>query len=166
MVGDFNKLRKLRLGIPEHQNVTLGNGDNAVTVAVVALSADIMQQLDEQVEGYCQKNADKVNDDVRTQYYNRLLTYYCMRDPEDPTLQTMMAESADEVAEIMDIEDISRICNAYGDLMMNKAPKIEIISEEQLELIKKHLEVTPLSDLSTVLLVHLGSCHQAIISEI
>lgn len=165
MVGD-SKLRNLRSGIPAHQNVTLGGGNSTVDVAVVALSVDIMQSLDEQVEEYCQKNTGKTNDDVRSQYYNRLLTYYCMRDPSDPTLSTKMADSPDEVAEILDLEDISRVCNAYGELMINKAPKLEILTEEQLSLIKKHLEVTSLSDLSTVLLVHLMSCHQAIVSEI
>lgn len=165
MVGE-NKLKNLRMGIPMHQNVTLGEGDRSVQVAVVSLSVDTMQMLDEQVEEYCSKNPDKTNDIVRSQYYNKLLAYYCMRDASDPTYQTMLAESVEEVGAIMDLEDISRICNAYGELMMNKAPKIELLTQEQLELIKKHLEVTQLSDLSTVLLVHLGNCHQAIVSEL
>lgn len=166
MVGESSKLRNLRMGIPVHKNVTLGSGDRSVMVAVVALSIDAMQQIDEQVEIYHQSNPSKVNDDVRSQYYNRLLAYNCMRDPSDPTLSTKMAESADEIAEVLDLEDVSRIANAYGELMLNKAPKLEIITEEQLELVKKHLEVTQLSDLSTVLLVHLANCHQAIVSEI
>ena len=67
--------------------------------------------------------------------------------------------------ECMDLEDINRVVNAYGELMMNKAPKLELLTQAQLETVKKHLEVTPLSDLSTVLLVHLANCHQTIVSE-
>ena len=89
-----------------------------------------------------------------------------MRDPSDPTLSTKIASSPAEVGECLDNEDISRICGAYGELIINKAPKLETLTQEELDIIKKHLEVTPLSDLSTVLLVHLKNCHQTIVSEI
>lgn len=165
MVGGKNKLWQLRAGIPIHKNVTLGNGDSTVEVTVVSLSADIMQTIDETVELYCKKNKDKVNDIVRTQFYNINLVHHCMRDPNSDRFSVKMTESPEEVAAIMDLEDISRITNAYQELILNKAPKLEFITQEQLDEIKKHLEVTPLSDLSTVLLVHLANCHRTIVSE-
>ena len=166
MVGDNkSKLWKLRYGVPEHKNVTLGNGDNTVDVTVVSLSADVMQMIDEVVEEYCNKNKERVNDVVRSQFYNINLVHHCMRDPNSDRFSEKMTESPEEVAQIMDLEDISRIVNAYQELIMNKAPKLEFITQEQLDEIKKHLEVTPLSDLSTVLLVHLANCHRTIVSE-
>lgn len=164
MVGG-SKLWKLRSGIPVHKNVTLGNGDSTVEVTVVSLTADTMQMIDEVVEEYCKKNKDKVNDAVRSQFYNINLVHHCMRDPNSDRFSVKMTDSPEEVANMMDLEDISRIVNAYQELILNKAPKLEFITQEQLDEIKKHLEVTPLSDLSTVLLVHLANCHRTIVSE-
>lgn len=166
MVGDNNfSIRNLRTGTPVHKNVVLQHGDVTVTVAVIALTADEMQQIDEMVQDYATTNQSKVNDSVRSQYYNKLLAYYCMRDPQDRTLRTMMASSVDEVGEILDLEDISRVVNAYGELMINKAPKLEALTQEQYDTIKKHLEETPLSGLSTVSCVHLKNCLLTIQSE-
>ena len=155
--GNKSKLWKLRSGIPEHKNVILGNGDNTVEVTVVSLSADVMQMIDEVVEEYCSKHKERVNDIVRSQFYNINLVHHCMRDPNSDRFSEKMTDSPEEVAQIMDLEDISRVVNAYQELIMNKAPKLEFITQEQLDEIKKHLEVTPLSDLSTVLLVHLAN---------
>ncbi len=123
MVGDNkSKLWKLRYGVPEHKNVTLGNGDNTVDVTVVSLSADVMQMIDEVVEEYCNKNKERVNDVVRSQFYNINLVHHCMRDPNSDRFSEKMTDSPEEVAQIMDLEDISRIVNAYQELIMNKAP--------------------------------------------
>lgn len=165
MVGGKSKLWQLKSGIPVHKNVTLGNGDTAVKVTVVSLPADVMQMIDEIVEEYCKKNKDRVNDAVRTQFYNINLVHHCMRDPNSDRYSIKMTDSPEEVASMMDLEDISRIVNAYQELILNKAPKLEFITQEQLDEIKKHLEITPLSDLSTVLLVHLANCHRTIVSE-
>lgn len=158
------KLRNLRKGIPLHKNVVLGSGEATVKVAVVLLSNDMMQSIDEQTEEYCNENKKKVNARIRDYYHNRLLAFYCMRDPEDPTFQTPIAESIDEVKEL-DLDDIKRVMTAYSELLLNKSPKLELLKQEELDELKKHLETTPLSDLSTVLLVHLKSCHQTIVSE-
>lgn len=165
MVGGKSKLWQLRAGIPAHKNVILGNGDTTVEVTVVALSADTMQMIDETVEVYCKRNKEKVNDTVRAQYYNIHLVHHCMRDPNSDRFSQKMTDSPEEVANMMDLEDISRIINAYQELILNKAPRLEMVTQEQLDDIKKHLEVTPLSDLSTVLLVHLANCHRTIVSE-
>lgn len=97
--------------------------------------------------------------------YNKLLAYYCMRDPDDPTMNTKLADSVEEVGEFLDLEDISRVVNAYSELIMNKAPKIELMSQEEFDELKKYLDVTPLSDLSTVSLVHLGNFRRSVVSE-
>lgn len=165
MVGGKSKLWKLRAGIPVHKNVTLGNGDSTVQVTVVSLPADTMQMIDESVEVYCKQNKDKVNDAVRAQFYNINLVHHCMRDPNSDRFSVKMTDSPDEVAAMMDLEDISRIINAYQELILNKAPRLEMMTQEQLDEVKNFLEVTPLSDLSTVLLVHLGNCHRTIVSE-
>lgn len=165
MVGGKSKLWQLRAGIPVHKNVTLGNGDSTVQVTVVSLTADVMQMIDETVEEYCRKNKDKINDIVRTQYYNINLVHHCMRDPNSDRFSVKMTDSPEEVASIMDLEDISRVTNAYQELILNKAPRLEMITQAQLDEIKNYLEVTPLSDLSTVLLVHLANCHRTIVSE-
>ena len=159
-----SKIRQLRTGTPIHKKITLGSGDSSVDLAVVILNADVSQEIEESVQEYASENIDKVNDAVKNQYYNVLLAYHCLRDPDD--LSQRVVESPKELQEILDLEDISRIVNAYGELMMNKAPKLELLSQDQIDVIKKHLEVTPLKDLSTVLLVHLVSCHQTIVSEI
>jgi len=164
-MGD-NILRRLRNGAPQHKKIVLGNGEDSITVVVVMLSIDEMQMINEKVEEYAHINPNKMSDSVKQQMYNKLLAYNCMRDPSDPTLSTKIASSPAEVGECLDNEDISRICGAYGELIINKAPKLETLTQEELDIIKKHLEVTPLSDLSTVLLVHLKNCHQTIVSEI
>lgn len=161
----MSKIRNLRMGTPPHKTVKIGNGENAITVKVVALPLDVTQSIEEQVEEYCQLNKGKVNNNVRQQMYNKLLAYNCMRDPDDPTMNTKVAESADEVGEFMDLEDISRVVNTYSELIMNKAPKIELITQEEFDELKKYLDVTPLSDLSTVSLVHLENFHRSVVSE-
>lgn len=159
------KISKLRRGIRPYRRVTLGNGDNSLDVIVVLLSADDMQEIEELTEQYCQNNKDRINQKVRRKYYNKLLCHYCMMDPDDSTFTTPITESPDEVGENMDEEDINRICQAYSELLINKAPKLEMLKKEEFEELKKHLEVTPLSDLSTVSLAHLVNFHRTIVSE-
>ena len=103
------------------------------------------------------------NQKTRAMYYNRLLCFECMRVPGN--LLTKVASSADEVGELLDDEDIKRICEKYNELLVNKAPKLEVLTEEELDSLKKYLEVTPLKDISTVSLVHLKYCHQTLVSE-
>lgn len=156
-----SKLRNLRTGKPLHKKITLGNGDSQISVAIVILNSDTMLQIEEKTEEYCQTH--KVNNNIKTQYYNRLLVSECMRDPDDTHIK--LAESEEEIGAYMDLEDISRVVKAYQELMVNKAPKIEFLSQEDLDELKKHLEVTSLNDLSTVLQIHLKSCHQTLVSE-
>lgn len=161
-MADAKTLHALRKGIPPHKKVHIG-GPDGYDVSVVVLSADKCLEIEEEVQEYCTSREKRVNDKVRQQFYNAILVKECMRDPDD--LSKHLADSVAEVMECMDLEDINRVVKAYGELMMNKAPKLELITHEQLEVVKKHLEVTPLSDLSTVLLVHLANCHQTIVSE-
>lgn len=157
-----SKLRNLRTGTPPHKTIVVGN-TNKIKVSVVILSADVALEIEEKVQEYCSTNDKKVNDAVRAQFYNALLAYHCMRDPDN--LNERMVDNVAEVMEYLDLEDISRVVSAYAELMMNKAPKLELLTNDELNVIKNHLEVTPLSDLSTVLLVHLANCHQTIVSE-
>lgn len=162
-------LRSLRRGVPPHKRVHIG-GDNGYDVQVVILSADKCLEIEELTNEYCasrdKKSHDpngKVNDNVRNQFYNALLVHESIRDPDD--LSVRLSSSVQEVMECMDLEDINRVVKAYGELMMNKAPKLELLTEDQFQVVKKHLEVTPLSGLSTVSLVHLANFHQTIVSE-
>ena len=162
MIGEKKSLKDLRRGIPPHKRVHIGGADG-YDVMVVVLSADKCLEIEEQTQDYCSSRGSKANENVKNQFYNALLVANCMRDPDDLTVP--IASSLNEVMECMDLEDINRVVNAYGELMMNKAPKLELLTQTQLETVKKYLEVTPLSDLSTVLLVHLANCHQTIVSE-
>ena len=161
-MSSAKSLRDLRRGIPPHKRVHIG-GTEGYDVTVVILSADKCLELEELTNEYCNTREKRVNDTVRNQFYNALLVNECMRDPDD--ISERISSSVQEVMECMDLEDINRIVKAYGELMMNKAPKLELLTQDQLELVKKHLEVTPLSDLSTVSLVHLANFHQTIVSE-
>lgn len=171
MDGDISYLKKMRTGQPPHRIVTLGNGDNSFDVAVVLLSNDAMLSINEEVERryYSHIDGDKViknpadNQNTRAMFYNRLLCYHCMRVPTD--LDMKVASSADEVGQYLDNEDIKRVCEEYNQLLVNKAPKLEVLKEEELEELKKYLEVTPLRDISTVSLVHLRYFHQTLVSE-
>lgn len=154
-----SKLSQLRNGIPPHKYIDI----RGMRIAVVLIPSDILRQCEELTEEYGNNNKTKVNERVKSQYFDELLAYNCMRDPDD--LNKKIAESVEEVREILDIEDIGRVTSAYGELLMNKAPKIELLNEEQLDEIKKHLEVTPLKDLSTVSVVHLANFHQVIVSN-
>ena len=162
MIGEKKSLKDLRRGIPPHKRVHIGGADG-YDVMVVVLSADKCLEIEEQTQDYCSSRGSKANENVKNQFYNALLVANCMRDPDDLTVP--IASSLNEVMECMDLEDINRVVNAYGELMMNKAPKMELLTQAQLDTVKKHLEVTPLSDLTTVLLVHLANCHQTIVSE-
>lgn len=161
-MSNARSLRDLRRGTPPHKRVHIGDTDG-YDVQVVILSADKCLELEELTNEYCSTREKRVSDTVRNQFYNALLVHECMRDETDLTVK--MSSSAQEVMECMDLEDINRVVKAYGELMMNKAPKLELLTEDQLEVIKKHLEVTPLSDLSTVSLVHLANFHLSIVSE-
>lgn len=176
MTGDISYLKRMRTGQHPHETVTLGNGSDSFDVEVVLLSNDEMLTINEQVEEryHTERKIDadgreqiitdaKDSGKNRTLYYNRLLCYHCMRLPDD--IEVKVAASEEEVGELLDLEDIQRVCEKYNEILINKAPKLEILKEDDLEALKKYLEVTPLSDLSTVLLVHLKSCHQTLLSE-
>lgn len=171
MAGDISYLKKMRTGQPPHGMVTLGNGGDSFEVAIVLLSNDTMLSINEEVENRYHEitNGDstyknpKDSEKNRAMYYNKLLCYHCMRVPTD--LNTKIASSADEVGELLDVEDIKRVCEKYNELIINKSPKLEILTEEELDSLKKYLEVTPLKDISTVSLVHLKYFHQTLVSE-
>lgn len=176
MAGDISYLKRMRTGQHPHETVTLGNGSDSFDVEVVLLSNDEMLTINEMVEKryHTDRRIDangneqivtdtKDNGKNRSMYYDRLLCYYCMRLPDD--IEEKIASSEEEVGQLLDLEDIQRVCNKYNEILINKAPKLEILKEEDLKSLKKYLEVTPLNDLSTVLLVHLKSCHQTLLSE-
>lgn len=171
MAGDISYLKRMRTGQPPHGIITLGNGSDSFEVAVVLLSNDIMLNINELVEDRYHEIIDGTNtmknpldtQKNRAMYYNRLLCYHCLRVPTD--LSQRVASSADEIGELLDDEDIKRVCEQYNNLIINKAPKLEVLNEEELESLKKYLEVTPLKDISTVSLVHLKYFHQTLVSE-
>ena len=173
MAGDkISYLKRMRKGEPPHMIVTLGNGSDAFDVAVILLSNDIMLGINEKVEDRYHTTIDEngnviksgiENQKTRAMYYNRLLCFECMRVPGN--LKERIAGDADEVGRLLDDEDIKRVCERYNELLVNKAPKLEVLTEEELDSLKKYLEVTPLKDISTVSLVHLKYCHQTLVSE-
>ena len=163
MDNEKRSLRDLRTGRPPHKIVHLGDENDGFDVAVVVLSADKCLEMEEQTQQYCSTKPNSCNEAVKNQFYNALLCLNCVRDSND--LNTPLANDLKEVMECLDIEDINRVIKAYGELMMNKAPKLELLTDEQLEEVKKFLEETPSSALSTVLRAHLAVCHQQIVSD-
>lgn len=158
----MGKLSQLRKGTPPHKTISLYDGKDEMKVAVVILPSDIIRMCEEETERYVNENKDKANDNIRNQYFDTLLVYYCLRNPDN--LEEKLADSIEEVGEVLDIEDITRITGAYRELMLNKAPKIELMSEDDLTEIKNFLSETPLKDLNTVSLVHLTNFHQTMVS--
>lgn len=154
-----SKLSQMRMGVPIHDEVMIRD----VKFAVVILPSDTVRQIEEDVERYMESNKGKVNERVHNLMFDSELVYYSLRDIDDSTLKTKVADSAEEVRNTFDEEDISRVTEVYGTLMMNKSKKLELLNEEQFDEIKKVLEVTPLSELSTVSQVHLANFHQATI---
>lgn len=171
MAGDISYLKRMRTGQPPHGIITLGNGEDSFDVAVVLLSNDTMLTINESVEiRYHEKvDGDKLiknpadNQGNRSRYYNQLLCYNCLRVPTE--LDVKIADSVEEIGNLLDDEDIKRVCEKYNELIVNKAPKLEVLKEDELEELKKYLEVTPLKDISTVSLVHLKYFHQTLVSE-
>ena len=171
MAGDISYLKRMRTGQHPYKVVTLGNGSDSFDVAVVLLSNDEMLTINEAVEDRYHPTQDGENiiknpkdtPKNRAMYYNRLLCAECMRLPEDTNVK--VADNADEVGHYLDDEDIKRVCEKYNELLVNKAPKLEVMTEEELDRLKKYLEVTPLRDISTVSLVHSKYCHQTLVSE-
>lgn len=173
MAGDtLNRIRNMRLGKRSHLTVTLGTGDDSVMVAVVLLPSDIMLEINEIVEerysptvlhdGKVVKNP-KLNDVTRNQFYNQLLCMHCMREPDN--LDGKIFSNVEEVGSILTLEDIKRVCEAYNNLIVNNSNKLETLKQEDYDELKKHLEVTPLKDLSIVSQVHLMYFLQTIRSE-
>lgn len=154
-----SKLSQLRQGIPPHKLIDIAG----IKVMVVLVPSDITRLCEENTELYANANGDRVSDRSKSQYFDTLLAYHCMRDPDDPTYATKMADSVEEVEQLLDTADISRIMETYSELLMNKT-KLELMNEGDYEELKKFLEATPLSDLNTVSLVHLTNFRQTIVS--
>lgn len=153
-------LRDLRKGIPPHMTLHIGDYESGFDVAVSVISAEKCLEIEELTQEYCSGKENRTNKNVQDQFYNALLCMHCMRDVND--LTQPVAESVQEVLQYLDLEDINRVVNAYSELMVNKAPKLELMTDVELTEIKKYLEVTPLSGLSTVSLVHLANFRQTI----
>ena len=159
MSADISYLKRMRTGQPPHKIVTLGNGSDAFDVAVVLLSSDEMLTINEEVEeryrpvydGDTEIRNPKDSQKNRMSYYNKLLCYNCTRVPD--MLDVKVASDVEEIGALLDDEDIKRICEQYNELLINKAPKLEVLTEEELDQLKKYLEVTSLKDISTVSLV-------------
>ena len=92
------------------------------------------------------------------------MTMHALREVDNP--KQKIFDNIDEVLETLDNEDIARVVEAYRELIMNKSSyKLETLEQEDINNLKKFLEVTPLSDLSTVQRLHLTNFHQTILSE-
>lgn len=172
MAGDtFNRIRSLRSGKRTRAFVKLGMGDDSVTVAVVLLPSDVMLDINETVaERYAPEVKDGVtvensrqSDVTRAQYYNQLLCYHCMREPDD--LEAKIFEKFEDVGKNLTLEDIKRVCESYNNLIVNNSDKLETLKPEDYDELKKFLEVTPLKDLSIVSQVHLMYFLQTVLSE-
>ena len=177
MSGDLKqKLINLRTGNPSRRTVILGNGDDSVTICAVLLSSDTMLDINEKVDQRYGHNVEVDDDDVnvdtsimsaskvtRMQYYNILLCYYSMRNPDN--IDEYIFDSYEQTASVLNLEDIKRVCEAYNEIIINSAPKMELLTQEDYDELKKFLEVTPLRDLDTVSLIHLKYFHQTIHSE-
>lgn len=159
----MGKLSQLRTGKQVYGIVKLSNGTEEVKVAVVLLPSDTIQLCEEQTEIYVNEHKDSANDNVRNQYFDKLLCFHCLRNPDN--LNEKLADSVEEIGEQLDVEDISRITGKYRELMVNKAPKIELMTNEDLEEIKNYLSEIQLKDLNTVSLVHLTNFHQTMDSQ-
>lgn len=169
--GTFDKIRGLRSGKKTRGFVKLGMGEDSVTVAVVLLPSDVMLDINETVEeryapevvdGVVVKNS-KQSDVTRAQYYNQLLCFHCMREPED--LEVKVFDKFEDVGKNLTLEDIKRVCEAYNNLIVNNSDKLETLKQEDYDELKKYLEVTPLKDLSIVSQVHLMYFLQTLLSE-
>lgn len=172
MAGDTkSKIKNLRTGKRSHTTVDLGVGEEIVKVAVVLLPSDTMLDINEKVE---ERYHDTVQDGVvipnpkkneitRNQYYNQLLCFNCMRDIND--LDEKVFDEEDEVGKYLDLDDIGRVCEKYNELIVNNSNKLETMTEEDFDELKKFLEVTPLKDLSIVSQVHLMYFLQTVLSE-
>jgi hypothetical protein len=153
-----SKLSQLRMGKPASKIIDI----RGMRMAVVILPIDTMRDIEYKVEKYALDNDGAVSEIMKNQYFDTLLAFNCLRNPEN--LDEYMAETEIELGGILDSEDINKIATAYGEIMVTKAPKLELLSEDQFEDIKKFLEVTPLNDIGTVSLVHLTNFHQTIVS--
>lgn len=151
-----SKLSQLRRGTIPHKVIKLRD---SLDVAIVVLPTDTIKQINADIEEYMAEHPTHNTETIRNQMYDAHLCYECMRDPNNITER--IATSVEETGDILDQEDISRVTSAYGEIMINKAPKIELMTEEEFSDLKKFLEATPLKDLDTVLLVHLKNCHLA-----
>lgn len=156
----ISKLSELRQGTPVNKKITLREN---FEVAVVILPTDIMMQIEQEVQEYLNANESKVNQVIKNQLFDIKLCYHAMRNPSN--LLEKVAKDEKEVAELLDQEDIGRVTTAFGELMINKSPKIELMSEEEFDELKKNLAEMSLKDLSTVSLVHLTNFHQTIHSK-
>ena len=159
MAGDVKRLRDLRRGLPR-KTISLGNGKDSFEICVVMLSADTMLDINSKVD---EKYGTDSKSIAKSQYYNILLCTQCMRSVDD--IEEHLVYDPDELASLLDLEDIRRVCEAYNELIINKAPKLETLKEEDYDALKKYFEVTPLKDLSTVSLVHLMYFLQTVRSE-
>lgn len=168
------KLRELRTGKQQYKVINLGDVKEKLDIAVVLLSADVMLSINEKVEERyhiinTDKKEDNTSDDAklnsitRNQYYNILLCLNCVREADDINAHVFSTE--EEVGSTLDLEDIKRVCENYNELLVNRAYKLETIKEEDIDEIKKALEVTSLNDLSIVSQVHLAYFLQAVRSE-
>lgn len=157
------KLHELRRGNPKFSRVYLGDENDGVEVAVVILTADDVLDIDEQVQVYCSSAPNKINDIVRSEIANAMICQRAIRNPDN--LDEKLLDSLKQTLEMLDLEDMGRIIKAYNELMINRAPKLETLSSEDLEEIKKKLKTAKLKDLNIVQRLHLTSFLQAMRSE-
>lgn len=144
-----SKLAELRRGVTK-RIVTLSD---KVEIAVLIVPTGTLRRIESDIEEWCQSHQSSANDQVRRQLYDIMLCHECMRDKDD--INVKVTSNWEEAEELLDAEDVSRVLGAYKELMVNKAPKIELLTDEEFNNLKKSLEKIELTDLSTVSALHL-----------
>lgn len=148
----MSKLADLRRGVTKGTVTLSGN----IEVAVVIVPTSTLRQIECDIEEWCQGHPKQASQQVRKQMYDIMLIHECTRDKDN--IDVKITDSWQEAETLLDNEDVSRILSRYQELMVNKAPKIELLTDEEFEKLKKLLEGTKLTDLSTVSALHLKNC--------
>lgn len=151
------KLSSLRRDVPPHSMHEFkdGNGKPIFEFAIVLLNMEQIRRCGEQVVLF-NKNNEVDDPNYSEVIFNINLVYHCMRQPDN--LDMHIANGIDEIQEFLSEGRMNYIVEQYYLLEAVHSPKsLELLTNEEMEELKKLIGQIQLSNLSTISQAHLKS---------
>ncbi len=139
----MSRLSKIKAGVKHFAPVNIPGTDEYAHMVV--LSSEDMVLVKKKAIAYC--SGKEIGDaDSFNVILNSYILYEALKVPDQH--DKFFAESPEEIRELLSLSELDGLIDEHMALQEDTSKELNILSKDDLEEVKKHLETTQLNDLS------------------